>query len=243
MIVEEILKRFWDIKSKNNLFFLGIIMGFIGFVIGWLLFPGKLLPGVFFASMPLVPFVHKIYAKKISSRNMALLYIYMFFGMIFVFTFIYSILPAERIVEFGSYENMAAQDPYFMFSYILSNNAKLIFICLLLSMMYGIGSIFILALNSAVIGQMFSYFIISGKMNMLFAFMPHTIIEITAYMLAALAGGMLATAFINFKNIRKKQEKRDFEKKVLQSATFFTVSITVVILGAFIESFVMPLLV
>ncbi|HLD48977.1 MAG TPA: stage II sporulation protein M [archaeon] len=243
MIVEEILKRFWDVKSKNNLFFLGIIMGFIGFVIGWLLFPGKLLPGVFFTAMPLVPFVHKIYKKRISSRNMALLYIYIFFGMIFVFTFLYSVAPTEKIVEFGTYENISAQDPYMAFSYILSNNTKLIFICLLLSMMYGIGSIFILTLNSAVIGQMFSHFLTSGKLDLLFAFMPHTVIEITAYMLAALAGGVLAASFINIKDLRKKSEKKEFEKKVLKSATFFTISITVVIIGAFVESFVMPLLV
>ena len=236
MLSEEIFRRFWGREKKESLFLFGMMMTAVGFAVGWALFPGKLLPIVFFVTMSLVPFVNKIFHKKPRKQDIVTVYFFLFLGMIAVFVFLQMFFFTERIVYFGSYESIKLQDPYFAFSEIIMNNVKLVFICLLLSMLYGIGSMFILTLNAAVIGQLFSGFISQQKFGLFTAFLPHTIAEFFSYFMAAIAGGYLALAFV------KKHRKKDFESMVMDSSIIFSVSIILIILAAFMESFVLPAL-
>ncbi len=237
MLIDEIFVHYFSQKKESTLFFVGAFFSLIGFFLGWLLFPGKILPGVFFSTMPLVPMSIKIFSQDLSKKDIFEIYMYIFFGMIVELTILYSFFPVESIVPLGTYENIQFSLPtaFQNFSSIIVNNTKIIFLGLILSMLYSIGSLFIITLNSFVVAQLFSNFLTSGKSGLFIAFLPHTIVELSGYFLGAIAGTVLASAFIRF-----EYRSHEFNHAVLQSAIFFTFSIMAVILGAVLEAFVLP---
>ncbi len=102
-----------------------------------------------------------------------------------------------------------------IFIKILVNNLKVLFFCLVFSLLYGTGAIFILNWNASVIavamggliktklaetasfmgvGWLSSYF--SAATFSFFKYMFHGIFEITAYFIMALAGGILSMAIV-----------------------------------------------
>lgn len=236
MIIETIFKRFFNMEHKRNVIFLGIFVTLIGVFVGRLLFPNDFLPSIFFATMPLLPFVNRIFHKKMEKKSIAELYAFLFIGMIVVFAVAYTLL--SETFDVSIYKNIGAYDPFMLFASVLSNNVKLIFVLFLLSMLYNIGSLFILALNAAMISQLFSSFLIFNRQDLFLFFLPHTIIEFTSFFLAAIAGALLTIAFTSF-----KKRDHDFDEKVLQAAIFFTFSIIAVMVAAVVESFLMPYLV
>ncbi|MFC2143511.1 stage II sporulation protein M [Candidatus Aenigmatarchaeota archaeon] len=233
MLIETIFSRFFNLQHKINVFFLGIFVTIIGMFVGVLLFPGEILPGIFFATMPLVPFVNKIFDKKMSNKTIAKLYVFLFLGMIIVFAASYFFL--SDLFDVTIYDKIGDQDPFMLFSAILTNNVKLIFILFLLSMLYGIGSLFILALNAALVGQLYTSFAVFNRMDLFMLFLPHTIIEIFSFFLAAIAGALLTIAFTTY-----RKRDADFDDKILQASIFFTFSIIAVMAAAVVESFMLP---
>jgi len=236
MLIESVFKRFFNLEHKRNVLFLGIFVTLIGVFVGTLLFPDDLLPAIFFATMPLLPFVNRVFHKKMEKRTIAILYGYLFVGMIITFAVAYTLL--SKNFDVSIYKNIGAYDQFALFAAVLSNNVKLIFVLFLLSMLYNIGSLFILALNAALISQLFSSFLIFNRPDLFLFFLPHTAIEFVSFFLAAIAGALLTIAFTSF----KKRDK-EFEDKVLQAAIFFTFSIMAVMVAAVVESFMMPYLV
>lgn len=230
MIIEEIFNDVWKRRGKITILFLGILMTIIGFAISYILFQGQFLPIVFFTTLALVPFVKLVFKDDMKTLDITLVFFNLFIGMILVFIVIDSFFDIGSIVSFS----LNIGQPYVNFSSILIHNTKLVFTSFLLSILFGIGAIFILTLNAAVIGQMFSTFFAANKMQYLLAFLPHTAVEFAAYLLAAVSGGLLVRALTN--------KNKKFEEGVLQAAAFFSVSITAVILAAFLESFIMPVL-
>ncbi len=236
MLIESIFKRFFNLEHKRNVIFLGVFVTVIGVFVGKMLFPDEILPAIFFATMPLLPFVNRIFHKKMEKKTIAELYAFLFLGMVITFAVSYTLL--SETFDVSIYKNIGAYDPFLLFSSVLTNNVKLIFVLFLLSMLYNIGSLFILALNAALISQLFSSFLIFNRPDLFLFFAPHTIIEFTSFFLAAIAGALLTIAFTSF-----KKRNREFDEKVLQAAIFFTFSIIAVMIAALVESFAMPYLV
>ncbi|MFH0949519.1 MAG: stage II sporulation protein M [Candidatus Aenigmatarchaeota archaeon] len=238
MLVEEIFKKYLNPSHKKNALLLGVLVAVIGISIGKLLFPSDLLPAVFFTTMPLIALVDVIFSKQMRSRDIAIIYGLIFIGMIIAFIGYYTLVEPINSFDYLTKERILQQDRFELFSSIMNNNIRLIFISFLLSMLYGIGSIFILTLNASIISQMFSSFIVSDKATFFYLFLPHTALEFVSYFLAAISGALLTVAIIKY-----RQRTKAFDEEVLQAALFFSAAMIEIILAALVESFLMPALV
>jgi uncharacterized membrane protein SpoIIM required for sporulation len=139
---------------------------------------------------------------------------------------------------------------------ILSNNLKVLIFCVLFSFIYGLGSLFILTWNASVIGVAIGDTIRSGIMELgkefsfasggqyvsiitygLFRYYLHGIVEIGAYFVAGLAGGIISVAVIRHDFGTKK-----YEKILMDSSMLILLSLVLVVLAAVLEVYVTPLL-
>lgn len=140
-----------------------------------------------------------------------------------------------------------------VFVKIFLNNLKVLFFCLIFSLLYGSGALFILTWNASVIaaavgsliknkiaatassvglGLLSAYF---GTVAFsFFKYMLHGILEITAYFVGALAGGILSMALIK-KDLSYDSIMTDILDLVLISIGFLLV-------GGIVEVYITPLL-
>jgi len=123
---------------------------------------------------------------------------------------------------------------------IFTNNFFVLVFVLIFSLMFGAGSIFILAWNASVIAVAIGIFTRGNLLYLSSGFLRyliHGIPEIAAYFIAALAGGILSVAVIrhNFKD-------KEFWKVVKDSINMFLISIIVLVAAALIEVLIIPLL-
>jgi uncharacterized membrane protein SpoIIM required for sporulation len=127
--------------------------------------------------------------------------------------------------------------------------------CILFSFIYGSGAIFILAWNASVIGTAIGNFVRTGLAASaaaigagfgithylqvislgLFKYSIHGIPEILAYFTAGLAGGIISVAVI-----RHDMKTRKFEHILLDSADLLIISIVLLVVAAFLEVYVTP---
>lgn len=194
-------------------------------------------------------------------------FVFLFIGITLAAAFWYVVLPASTVsVLFQSQTstlssiNSKVLGGSFMvdlghFGKILFNNVKVLVFCVLFSFIYGAGAIFILAWNATVIGTAIGNFVrtelalYSGLVGLektrqylqivsvgLFKYAIHGIPEILAYFIAGLAGGIISVAVI-----RHDFGSRKFEHIVLDSAELLLISIVVLVLAAFLEVYVTPM--
>ncbi|MDP2750980.1 MAG: stage II sporulation protein M [Nanoarchaeota archaeon] len=140
------------------------------------------------------------------------------------------------------------------FNRIFFNNIKVLGFCILFSLLYGAGAIFILAWNASVIGvavgefarhQIVRYASVLGFVNVssyfqaiglgLMRYMIHGIPEVAAYFVGALAGGILSVAIINHEIGTKK-----FEKVLSDVGILVVISLGMLLFGALLEVYVTP---
>jgi uncharacterized membrane protein SpoIIM required for sporulation len=172
-----------------------------------------------FSSLMLLPFIVKILepgnegmkeasqsGKKrmieILTRHNTLItfYMFLFAGMALEYMLLYAVLPpgivenafSNQLALFGPAGRFA--DP---FASILTNNLQIALIAFALSVFYGAGSIFILSYNASIAGVMYGASlrtVIWGGVPFapnIIAYLPHTVLEILAYLFAAVGGGIL----------------------------------------------------
>lgn len=141
------------------------------------------------------------------------------------------------------------------FSRIFFNNVKVLIFCVLFSFLYGAGAIFILSWNGTVIGvaignhirsgiaslasqsgmtQLASYFTVVSVGLLKYAI--HGVLEILAYFVAALAGGIISVGVI-----RHDFQGRKFEQIILDTADLLLISLGVLLVAAILEVWVTPL--
>jgi len=138
-------------------------------------------------------------------------------------------------------------------SRIFLNNVKVLFFCLVFSFIYGSGAIFILTWNASVIaaaiGSLFKSELaktaavvgssttagyVGSATFSFFRFMTHGILEIAAYFIAGLAGGIISIAIIKH---RLKENK-----VIIDSLDLVLISIALLFAAAIIEVYVTPAL-
>ncbi len=128
------------------------------------------------------------------------------------------------------------------FKIIVSNNFKVIFVSLIISIFYGAGGIFILTWNASIMGHIIG----SLTKEQGIGFFPlittryflHGIPEILSYITIILAGGIIYSAIIK-KDFNKK-EKRN---KILWDIGILSlISLGLMIIAAIIETFISPLI-
>ncbi len=142
------------------------------------------------------------------------------------------------------------------FERIISNNVVVLFFCILFSFLYGAGAIFILTLNASIIGvavgtkvrhyvdatifdgssqMLYGYF--NSSVSITFCYMFHGIFEISSYIVGALAGGIISVAVVNH-DFRTRQ----FWHIVKDSSDLIILSLILLLVGAFTEAFLTPMI-
>jgi uncharacterized membrane protein SpoIIM required for sporulation len=123
---------------------------------------------------------------------------------------------------------------------IFVNNIYVMIFCLIFSLAFGAGAIFILAWNASVIATAMGIFSKSDLSELPRAFgryMLHGIPEILAYLTIALAGGMVGIAII-----RHEWKDEKFWLIIQDSIDLILLSIIILAIAALIEVFVTPTL-
>lgn len=140
-----------------------------------------------------------------------------------------------------------------IFIKIFLNNLKVLFFCLIFSLLYGTGALFILTWNASVIAaavgnliknklaetaslagfELFSAYFGTVAFGFL-KYMLHGILEITAYFIVALAGGILSMALI----------KKDLSYDIIMTDVLDLVLISMgfLLVGGIVEVYITPLL-
>ncbi len=140
-----------------------------------------------------------------------------------------------------------------LFGKIFLNNIKVLFFCLIFSFLYGTGAIFILTWNASVIaaamgnvvkakigaagamvgfGGIATYF--SAAAFSFFRYMTHGLLEIAAYFVAGLAGGIISIALIKH-NLKE-------EKVLVDAVDLVLISLGLLVVAGVVEVYVTPLL-
>lgn len=207
----------------------------------------------------------KILVKEHSKALLAL--IFLFLGFVVAFSVLYSVLPQDianinfqsQIRTFclinskGSMEDCVkgitgqAQSTFSgikegmsYLSSILSTNLTVFVNCLIFSLIFGAGAIFILAWNASVIATAIGIFANKSSFGLFGGFtryMIHGIPEIAGFFVAALAGGIIGTAMI-----RHRLEKKKFLHVLHDSLDLIILGLIILIAAAFIEVFLTPVI-
>jgi uncharacterized membrane protein SpoIIM required for sporulation len=191
-------------------------------------------------------------------------FIFLFFGFVAAFLIWFLILPSTSIESvFSAQIDTISQISImptgnFISSAgsvlpILLNNMKILIFCFLLSFFFGAGAIFILTWNASVAAVAIGIFIRNNVFSHLgpsvasysqvislgvMKYMTHGVVEIVAYFVGALAGGILSIAVI-----RHDFKSHEFKKTLLDSTDIMAISIILLFLAAIVEVFVTPLII
>ncbi len=125
-------------------------------------------------------------------------------------------------------------------SSILANNFYVLIFSIFFSLLFGAGAIFILAWNASVIATAIGIFARNSIANMplgLLRYMLHGLPEIASYFIAALAGGIISAAVI-----RHEFRHQEFWRILEDSIDLIILSFVVLVVAAFMEVFITPLL-
>lgn len=165
-------------------------------------------------------------------ENMITFYMLLFFGMTIEYMFLYVFLPPDITKSaFSQQLNLFGPTGHFGLPYadILINNLQILFIAFVLSIFYGAGSIFVLGYNASIAGVMYGApfkTLLWGAAAAgpfyahLLSYVPHTIVEIMAYLFAAVAGGILVS-------------RRD--EDILEATFLFCIAIALIFFGWYLE--------
>ncbi len=192
--------------------------------------------------------------------------LFLFLGITFALVLSYVFLPPEVVSPlFGLQERAissvnqniqgnitggVAKLDYFV--KILTNNLKVLFFCLLFSLLYGTGAIFILTWNDSVIAaaiggviktelaqtaSLVGFASISAYFGAtaygFLRYMTHGILEIAAYFVMGLAGGILSVAIIKH-NLQE-------DRVLVDALDLIFISLGLLLIAGIVEVYITPL--
>lgn len=171
-----------------------------------------------------------------------------FFGYLLAFTFWSITMPQELntrtfLVQEEAFSQIRALtgmaiDSDSPFSIILFNNLRVLLLSLIMALFYGAGSVFILAWNASIMGYIIGSLVRNtlGLASIPYAFLKfaiHGIPEIFAYIMAALAGGLLFVAIVRG-DLKKGKAKR----LIIDTGIIILLSVILLVVAAFLEVYV-----
>jgi stage II sporulation protein M len=176
--------------------------------------------------------------------------LFLFIGFVFSFAFWSFFLPVEKVAVIFSLQDSVVKDIQSItgnaivggsFFSIFMNNINVLLISLVLAFFYGAGAIFVLAWNASVMGFVIGTFARNtlGLVSLPVAFTKyfiHGIPEMLAYLVIALAGGILYIAFLRGDLLREGKSKRI----IIDSIVLVAISIILLIIAALIEVYISP---
>ncbi len=119
---------------------------------------------------------------------------------------------------------------------IVKNNLRVMFLSFILSFIIGTGAIIILSWNASILALYLASFLKKGLISEFLVrtvgLIPHAPIEIFAYFLAGIAGGILSVGMI-----REKFFSKEFFLVFKDSVMMLLIAVLSILVGAFIEVF------
>jgi len=250
---------------------MGISYSILGIIAAMLIFPQDPgIAAIAFTSLLILPSLTRLLAieenqaardNKFNFRGLLWehgdiikIYVFLFLGIMIAFAFFSIVWPniatssifSQQASIFGSAATgkaaVAVQSAGTFFWSLLKNNLVVLLICLVLSLFYGTGAIFILTWNASVWGVVFglmaknSAVAAGGNPFLLFlitfiAVLPHLLLEAISYILAAVSGGVISKAVI-----REKIFSTRFNQIIEDSMMLFILAIIVLFVAAYVES-------
>ena len=119
--------------------------------------------------------------------------------------------------------------------HVLEHNLTVLAFMFIFTLVYGIGSIYLLLWNASIIGVFIGTKLtqlgVPGLLQSVLAILPHGILEVTAYFLASIAGGILSFALM-----REHHKREEFKFILTDVALITVVAIAALLLAAILES-------
>jgi len=216
-----------NIKKKPvNALIISALFVLFGFLTAFFIFSSEFsIAMIAFSSLLILPFVVKVletekftgHEKTAGFLNIfkrhdktILFFIFIFFGMAVEYMLLFGFVhPSISNVAFEHQIGLIFRSPsgyfatYELFWEIVSNNLRLVFICAALSILYGVGAVFILNYNATIVGMIYGSGIrrlVWGMAYPVFPnpmwYLPHIILEILAYLFASIAGGIIFRSIV-----------------------------------------------
>ena len=118
---------------------------------------------------------------------------------------------------------------------LISQNLIVIIIAFILSVFYGAGALFLIVLNASIFAGFIFYVIreIGNAFSVLSLFLIHLVPELSGFLLAAIAGGVVSRA------IMKERFGSDEFRNIMRDAlVLLLIAVGLIIISAFLEVFV-----
>jgi len=280
MVLESLFNPFAVKRKPWEMFFAGFIYSIIGMLLAYIVFrevAGILL--VFLIVMALIPMLYVTIKEEeeldlktdrewflLKEHTKVLIYLmFLFLGITSALVLSYLFLPAETTSSIFSLQEKAivgvnkniqgyltgGTTQLDFFIRIFLNNLKVLFFCLVFSLLYGTGAIFILTWNASVIATAIGGLIKSELAQVasltgfplfsayagitagsFFRYMTHGFFEIAAYFVMGLAGGIISIALI----------KHNFQEDrvVVDALDLIFISIGLLLIAGAIEVYITP---
>jgi uncharacterized membrane protein SpoIIM required for sporulation len=120
---------------------------------------------------------------------------------------------------------------------IMLNNLRVMTLAFLLSFLIGTGAIIILSWNASILALYLASFLRQGLLeefvNRTLSIAPHAPVEILAYFLAGIGGGILSVGVI-----REKMKSKEFILVFRDSLLMVGLAVVAVVVGAYLEVFI-----
>jgi len=272
MVLEDLIYPNKAENKPWRMFFIGFLYASIAAILSlWVFRSQASMIMVLLTVVACIPLIYKTfkyeeYKDMNSSSEKELLHehwkalsylMYLFFGFILSYSIFFIFLPQQTAEGLFSIQiqtinqiNAKITSGSILDGYLLKiffNNFKVLLFTVLFAFFYGAGAIFILTWNASVIGAAIGDFArqkisaYSSYFTMLplavGRYMTHGFFEILAYFIGGLAGGIISVAIINH-----DVQSSKFRRILKDSFDLILIAIAILILAAFIEVFITPII-
>jgi len=268
MVFEQIYSAKFLESKPYFAFLMGVFYSILGMVIALFLFPeDPSFAAITFTTLAILPSLNKllsIEANEIASedhiqlrrlwtdhKDIFYIFLYIFLGVLVVFAFFSLALPSKFIDyaykhQIGVYYGItgSATNTGFTFMSIFLHNLKIVIVMIILSLLYGAGSVFLIVWNASAWGVIFATIardsvgqsspILFFILLMLSVF-PHMVLEAAAYFAAVVSGGIMSKA-----TVREKMGTHRFKELMIDGTYIFILSLIILVVAAFVEVYVFP---
>src|SRR3989344_4932395 len=252
----DLLRNISELDKRKFAFLSGFFYSLIGILAAIIIFPDDVgLMSIAFTSMlsipPLMRLLKKTFNKNVALKKFSMrlifknhsdilvVYIFLFLGIFLSYLLISLFLPYSTILDYFSVQlNVVSSISNSALTNIIFNNLLVFVISFLLSFIFGAGGILFLIWNASVWGVVLSFFLkdslANGQLILLLvnfvSILPHLITEATAYIGAAIIGGVVSKAIL----LEKMFSKR-FNQILTQAAILLIIGAVLVVIAAFME--------
>lgn len=252
-MLDLLLKLAWLERKPAMALLLGLLFPTAGMIFAVLLFPAApSFPAIFLTTLAAAPVLIRllehekldIRAERFLKRNIHVTeaYLWLFIGMAIAFGGWFAVLPpgiagwlfGEQLHHvFGATGAFTFRTELFV--PIIVNNLGLLLFFFLLALFYGSGSVLLLSWNASILGIMWGSGLRALLVGVPEAFarqtvfiLPYMLPEITAYFLAAIAGGIVA--------VHLHTQRKILPIAMRDSMVLLGISVAVLIVAAVVET-------